>query len=137
MKFTNVTSSLCRLLFYLILGKKHFTNIQKEFVLTATDQLCEQILRESQLIAELDYPEIFRDLFMEQVFLCAYVGFAEFRNQTWLGEIVGWQNGNGCFKYYQDVDRVGSNRLTTECSTHMTGVGAAVLGLFAKLQLIG
>ncbi|XP_019545354.2 uncharacterized protein LOC109415860 [Aedes albopictus] len=126
-----------KLLFYLILGKQHFSNIQQEFVTTAKDKLCEQILRESQLIADLSYPEIFRDLFMEQVFLCAYVGYAEFRNQSWLGEIVSWQNDAGCFKYYQDEGRVGPNALTTECSTHMTGVGAAVMGLFARLQLIG
>lgn len=74
---------------------------------------------------------------MEQVFLCAYVGYAEFRNQSWLSEIVSWQNDAGCFKYRQDADREGANALTTECSTHMTGVGAAVLGLFARLQLIG
>ncbi|EAT47144.1 AAEL001730-PA [Aedes aegypti] len=126
-----------KLLFYLILGKQQFSNIQQEFFTTAKDKLCEQILRESQLIADLAYPEIFRDLFMEQVFLCAYVGYAEFRNQSWLSEIVSWQNDAGCFKYRQDADREGANALTTECSTHMTGVGAAVLGLFARLQLIG
>ncbi|XP_062552868.1 uncharacterized protein LOC134218006 [Armigeres subalbatus] len=126
-----------KLLFYLVLGKERFSNIQQELIVTAKDKLCEQVLRESQLIADLDYPEIFRDLFMEQVFLCAYVGYDEFRNQSWLGEIVSWQNGAGCFKYYRDENSVGEKALNKHCSSHMTGVGAAVLGLFARLQLVG
>ncbi|KAL9707957.1 hypothetical protein quinque_011475 [Culex quinquefasciatus] len=126
-----------KLLFYLILGKQRFSNIEEDYVANAKGRLCEQILRESRLIAELNFPEMFRDLFMEQVFLCSYAGFVEFRNQSWISEVVGWQNANGCFKYYyQDgVEQYdGDSAIRAVCSTHMSGVGAALLGLFAKLQ---
>ncbi|XP_058819227.1 UPF0764 protein C16orf89 homolog [Topomyia yanbarensis] len=123
-----------KLLFYIILGRQQFSNVEPDFVSSIKNRLCAQILREAQLIAGLGYPEILRDLFMEQVFLCAYAGNGEFRNQTWISEIVGWQNTNGCFKYYNDFDESESNQLVKVCSTHMTGLGAAVLGLFARLQ---
>ncbi|XP_055638234.1 uncharacterized protein LOC129776551 [Toxorhynchites rutilus septentrionalis] len=126
-----------KLLFYLILDKLRFSNIEQGFVSAAKDKLCNQILHESRLIVELRYPEVFRDLFMEQVFLCAYAGFTEFRNQTWLGTIVGWQNSNGCLNDGHDSGLLEMNTLTAQCSTHMTGLGAALLGLFSKLQMIG
>uniref|UniRef100_A0A182SPB6 Uncharacterized protein n=1 Tax=Anopheles maculatus TaxID=74869 RepID=A0A182SPB6_9DIPT len=131
-----------KLLFYIVLGRQRFANVDRSFVADGQRTLCEQILRESELIAGFDYPDLFRDLFMEQVFLCAFGNappMVEFTNPAWLAAIVSWQNGEGCFKYYGDEGDgvVGPNALTTHCSTHMTGVGAALLGLFARLQLVG
>ncbi|KFB45192.1 hypothetical protein ZHAS_00013154 [Anopheles sinensis] len=129
-----------KLLFYIVLARQRFANIDRSFVVAAERKLCEQILREADLIAGFDFPDLFRDLFMEQVFLCAFVRppLPEFTNPTWLAAIVSWQNGEGCFKYYADEGDgvIGPNALTTHCSTHMTGVGAALLGLFARLQLV-
>uniref|UniRef100_A0A182W6T2 RNA helicase n=1 Tax=Anopheles minimus TaxID=112268 RepID=A0A182W6T2_9DIPT len=129
-----------KLLFYIVLGRQRFANVDRSFVADGQRTLCEQILRESELIAGFDYPDLFRDLFMEQVFLCAYSDgpLPEFTNPSWLAAIVSWQNGEGCFKYYADEGdgAIGPRALTTHCSTHMTGVGAALLGLFARLQLV-
>ncbi|XP_058056527.1 uncharacterized protein LOC131207909 [Anopheles bellator] len=128
-----------KLLFYIVLGRQGFANVGRRFVVDAQRRLCEAILRESELIAGFDFPELFRDLFMEQMFLCAYsqAALPEFADPAWLATTVGWQNGEGCFKFYgDDGDGVeGPNALTTHCSTHMTGVGAALMALFAKLQL--
>ncbi|XP_055599264.1 uncharacterized protein LOC129748627 [Uranotaenia lowii] len=127
-----------KLLFYIILAKQRFANVELDFVVETQRQLCGQMLREANFITDLNYPEMLRDLFMEQIFLCAYAGFGEFRNPSWLVQIVGWQSSNGCFRYlyHRDPLQDGSNNLGGVCSTHMTGVGAAVLGLFAKLQLV-
>uniref|UniRef100_A0A182JIW5 Uncharacterized protein n=1 Tax=Anopheles atroparvus TaxID=41427 RepID=A0A182JIW5_ANOAO len=130
-----------KLLFYIVLARQRFANVDRSFVSAGQRKLCEQILREADLIAGFDFPDLFRDLFMEQVFLCAFSHHSElpeFTNPAWLAAIVGWQNGEGCFKYYADEGDgvVGPNALTTHCSTHMTGVGAALLGLFARLQLV-
>uniref|UniRef100_A0AAG5D8Q7 Peptidase S8/S53 domain-containing protein n=1 Tax=Anopheles atroparvus TaxID=41427 RepID=A0AAG5D8Q7_ANOAO len=130
-----------KLLFYIVLARQRFENVDRSFVSAGQRKLCEQILREADLIAGFDFPDLFRDLFMEQVFLCAFSHHSElpeFTNPAWLAAIVGWQNGEGCFKYYADEGDgvVGPNALTTHCSTHMTGVGAALLGLFARLQLV-
>ncbi|XP_058447260.1 uncharacterized protein LOC131427777 isoform X2 [Malaya genurostris] len=122
------------LLFYTILRRQRFVNVEESFVRAAEDRLCAQILQEAQLIASLRFPEMFRDLFMEQVFLCAFAGYKEFKHQAWINEIVGWQNTNGCFKYYKDFDESETNQLIRLCSTHMSGLGAAILGLFARLQ---
>ncbi|XP_035914620.1 UPF0764 protein C16orf89 homolog [Anopheles stephensi] len=128
-----------KLLFYIVLGRQRFANVDRSFVANGQRTLCEQILRESELIAGFDYPDLFRDLFMEQVFLCAFSDAPDFTNPGWLAAIVSWQNGEGCFKYYADGGdgAGGPNALTAHCSTHMTGVGAALLGLFARFQLVG
>uniref|UniRef100_A0A182PCL5 ATP-dependent RNA helicase DHX36 n=1 Tax=Anopheles epiroticus TaxID=199890 RepID=A0A182PCL5_9DIPT len=129
-----------KLLFYIVLSRQRFANVDRAFVADGQRTLCEQILHESELVARFDFPDLFRDLFMEQVFLCAFTDapLADFTNPAWLAAIVSWQNGEGCFKYYGDEGDgvIGPNPLTTHCSTHMTGVGAAVLGLFARLQLV-
>uniref|UniRef100_A0A182K5F6 ATP-dependent RNA helicase DHX36 n=1 Tax=Anopheles christyi TaxID=43041 RepID=A0A182K5F6_9DIPT len=128
-----------KLLFYIVLSRQRFANVDRAFVADGQRTLCEQILHESDLIARFDFPDLFRDLFMEQVFLCAFADapLVEYTNPAWVAAIVSWQNGEGCFKYYGDEGDgvIGPNALTTHCSTHMTGVGAALLGLFARLQL--
>ncbi|XP_053692644.1 uncharacterized protein LOC128741093 [Sabethes cyaneus] len=125
-----------KVLFYIVLSRQQFSNVEESFVQDANDRLCGQILREARLIEVSGYPDVLRDLFMEQIFLCALAGYDEFRSPKWLTEIVSWQNQAGCFKSYDlDLD-VGSNQLSANCSSHMTGVGAAVLGLFARLQLM-
>ncbi|XP_053673731.1 UPF0764 protein C16orf89 homolog [Anopheles nili] len=129
-----------KLLFYIVLQRQGFANVDRNFVADGQRTLCGQILREADLIAGFDFPDLFRDLFMEQVFLCAFsdAPLPEFTNPAWLAAIASWQNGEGCFKYYADEGDgvLGPNALTTHCSTHMTGVGAALFGLFARLQLV-
>ncbi|ETN67615.1 hypothetical protein AND_000569 [Anopheles darlingi] len=132
-----------KLLFYIVLGRQGFTNVDRTFVADGQRRLCEAILREAELIAAFDFPDLFRDLFMEQLFLCAFSqadALPEFTDPAWLAAVLGWQNGAGCFKYAVDEDdeetATGNrNPLTAHCSTHMTGVGAALLALFARLQL--
>ena len=80
---------------------------------------------------------MFRDLFMEQVFLCAYIGFNEFvENQIWMAKIGSWQNKKGCYKYFDDEITVGKDSFEEICSSHMTGLGAAVLGLFSRVEFL-
>ncbi|XP_050084536.1 UPF0764 protein C16orf89-like [Anopheles aquasalis] len=132
-----------KLLFYIVLGRQGFANVDRTFVVDGQRRLCEAILREAELIAAFGFPELFRDLFMEQLFLCAFSqadALPEFTDPAWLAAVLGWQNGAGCFKYSaddgEDETATGNrNPLTTHCSTHMTGVGAALLALFARLQL--
>ncbi|XP_055546298.1 UPF0764 protein C16orf89 homolog [Wyeomyia smithii] len=125
-----------KVLFYLVQERQHFYNVDESMIRDANDRLCGQILREARLIEAARFPGALRDLFMEQIFLCAFAGYEEFRTQNWLKEIVNWQNQAGCFKSFEVDLGMGTNQLQADCSTHMTGVGAAVLGLFARLQLV-
>lgn len=63
-----------------------------------------------------------KDLFMEQIFLCSFLGFEKFLDNEWITEILKWQMTSGCFSY----DNV-------SCSSHMNGLGVATLALFGKI----
>jgi hypothetical protein len=65
-------------------------------------------------------PEL-KDLFMEQIFICAFLGHGEFLQNYWIEEILSFQIKSGCFTY----DNV-------NCSPHMNGLAAASLSLFGK-----
>lgn len=65
-------------------------------------------------------PEI-KDLLMEQIFLCSFLGFGEFWNENWIEKMLEWQLDSGCFSYDK-----------ANCSSHMNGLGAANLAFFGK-----
>lgn len=61
----------------------------------------------------------FKDLFMEQMFLCSFVGFDDFMKNDWIAEVLKWQLKSGCFS---------SDMIS--CSTHMNGLGIAALAFY-------
>lgn len=67
-------------------------------------------------------PEL-KDLFMEQIFLCAFAGFVEFLDNEWIENVLSWQMESGCFSYNN-----------VSCSSHMNGLGAASLALYGTIQ---
>lgn len=95
--------------------------------------LCSEILIETKFIAEFKFPNLLKDLFMEQVLFCSFNGFSEFIREDWLAKIISWQESSGCFKY-------SSSNLTSamvedqyNCTDHMTGIGVALFGVFGKI----
>lgn len=77
--------------------------------------------------------------------LCGMSGYAAFIDENTSLDIARWQViESGCFQYYDDV--LSKNNTTSErikrtatilednCSDHMTGLGAAIFGLFAKIS---
>lgn len=85
-------------------------------------EICSEILVEFSFIADSGYPEQFKDLFMEQLFVCGLNGFKEFLHPAHLSRILGWQKDN-CFLY----DGI--------CNSHTTGLGIAIYGLLAEIAL--
>lgn len=79
---------------------------------------------------------------MFTVFLCGYNGFTKFLNLNWISRIVSWQNKTiGCYqqKLIDDDENLMMHRnkrnaiiFDDSCSDHMTGLGAAVMGLFLQ-----
>lgn len=87
-----------------------------------SEKICENIYRETAfLIRRTSANPEFKDILMEQIFLCAVSGFGDFINNTWIKEILSWQTASGCFTY----DEI-------SCSSHMNGLGAASLALFGR-----
>lgn len=106
---------LFHLLNHLICGADDFSRL--------SERLCNQIYQESVFIIEntRTAPE-FKDLFMEQTFLCAFSGFGDFVNNEWISKVLSWQLQSGCFSY---------DNIT--CSSHMNGLGAATLALYGRM----
>jgi hypothetical protein len=85
-------------------------------------KICSDIYRESTFIyPKLDIMNELNDLFLEQIFLCAFSGFNEFLQNKWISSILNMQMTSGCFSY----DKI-------KCSPHMNGLGAASLAFFGK-----
>ncbi|XP_077991297.1 UPF0764 protein C16orf89 homolog [Glandiceps talaboti] len=66
------------------------------------DMMCGAILQEVRETANMGYPSNLEDLFMEQVFIGASLGYVDFVNLEWLEKILSWQFPNGC---YGDIER--------------------------------
>ncbi|KAG5874149.1 hypothetical protein JTB14_029459 [Gonioctena quinquepunctata] len=81
---------------------------------------------------ELD--DIF-DLFLEEIVLCGYEGYAEFFRNEWLYFILKSQRNTGCFpavlrdKRKSKIKR-NINIFEDGCADHTTGLGAAALALY-------
>lgn len=90
----------------------------------SAQNICTNIYEETEfIINEAKYIPELKDLIMEQIFLCSFLGFEEFLNKKWIAKILEWQMDSGCFSY----DNV-------NCSSHMNGLGAANLAFFGKLK---
>lgn len=107
-----------RLLYHQVL---HVT-CKSQNIAEISQKICSRIYHESVFISNKTslLPEL-KDLFMEQIFLCAFAGFGEFVNNNWIEQILSWQKRSGCFSY--------DNVL---CSSHMNGLAAASLALFGR-----
>lgn len=87
--------------------------------------VCSAVFVETNFIArKMNYLAAFRDLFMEQIFFCGFLGFSEFLRKDYLTTIMSWQSSSGCFLY------------NGECSNHMSGVAAGLIALSLKLASV-
>jgi len=78
-----------------------------------------------------------QDLFLEQVMVCALLGFQDFFKSEWLNMILTWQYKNGCFGD-ENPGRFSMRKLMFErdmaggCLSHKSGLGTAVLGIYLR-----
>lgn len=110
-----------KLLFHLM---NHITCHADNFPAIKT-KICANVFAETQYLVDktLFIPEL-KDLLMEQMFLCTHVGYGEFLNNNWIRQIISWQLDSGCFSYDDKT-----------CSSHMNGLGAALLALFGRILM--
>lgn len=122
------SNSNSRLLFNMVLSRKRNCNISHEITQKIIHKLCKRIFSEVLTISHRGFPDHLQDLVMEQIFLCSYSGFWDFLRAEWVGEITSWQDKSGCFVF----KRIDQSEDQSECSDHMTGVGAAILALVLR-----
>lgn len=78
--------------------------------------------------------------------LCGMNGYLTFIDEFIAKKIVQWQIADiGCFEYFDGMLssnitvkgklKRDANHLRINCSDHMTGLGAATYGLFAKIAI--
>ncbi|CAL8122478.1 unnamed protein product [Orchesella dallaii] len=63
------------------------------------EKLCGKVWQEANSIAEANFPPRYRDLFIEQIGMCALAGYTDFLQRDWLRRIISWQSvsTSGCF----------------------------------------
>ncbi|CAL8069380.1 unnamed protein product [Orchesella dallaii] len=62
------------------------------------DQLCSKMYQEAQLISEMSYPHVLRELFVNYVAFCGYLRYPNFFRQDWIENMITWQSESeyGC-----------------------------------------
>ncbi|VDQ02674.1 unnamed protein product [Trichobilharzia regenti] len=91
----------------------------------------------------------YKDILLEQIFVCGSLGYGRFIQLSVLNEILSWQQPSGCFiasKYTSDDNTVkntnniifpmrqplAERKHKDGCLSHMTSVATAVLSLYLR-----
>ncbi|XP_077300503.1 UPF0764 protein C16orf89 homolog [Arctopsyche grandis] len=102
----------------------------------AINNLCCGIMAEASAIEESGFALEFKDLFMEQLTLCAVIGYMEVLKPQWIASINDWQRLEGCWgHYYNRIRRSSTSLGPANCSSHSTGLGISTLAMAAVKML--
>lgn len=107
---------------------------------------CQNIYEDSAALSQGDYVgQSNRDLFAEQILLCAVSGFDEFLTSRTLNLILSWQDESiGCFPKMNWIDRMTYSEyaikrkkrneviMKSGCLGHISGLAAGVLGAYVR-----
>jgi hypothetical protein len=120
-----------------IIAKKSSCNHHKSSPLVEY-QMVLKMLDESQAIANANFLESDRDLFMEQIALGGLVGWNEFfQDINWLKSIISWQHPiQGC--YGNDTNHINKReemQMLHQCLSHRTSVAIAALSQILRYLL--
>jgi len=101
-------------------------------------QMVSKMLDESQAIANTNFLESDRDLFMEQIALGGVLGWSEFFQDTnWFNSIISWQHPiEGC--YGNDTTHINKReeiQMLHQCLSHRTSVAIAALSQILRYLL--
>lgn len=129
--------SLTHQILYSILAKKsscynHRLSVLDEY------EMALRMLNESQAIANANFPESDRDLFMEQIAIGGLLGWNEFfQDKNWFNSIVNWQHPiEGC--YGNDTNHLNKReemQMLHQCLSHRTSVAIAALSQILRYLL--
>ncbi|KAJ8935098.1 hypothetical protein NQ314_012994 [Rhamnusium bicolor] len=126
--------TLTHKLLLLQLAKARKCIINKHQYEVRIKQLCSLIFAEVFNGDYFDVIDDMFDLFLEEIILCGYEGYADFLKNKWLFYILKTQRPTGCFPAILKDNlktriKRNTNILEDGCADHTTGLGVAVLAL--------
>ena len=129
--------SLTHQILYSIIVKKSSCHHHKLSPLVEY-QMALKMLDESQAIANANFLESDRDLFMEQIALGGLIGWNEFfQDINWFKSIISWQHPiQGC--YGNDTNHINKReemQMLHQCLSHRTSVAIAALSQILRYLL--
>ncbi|XP_023247642.1 UPF0764 protein C16orf89 homolog [Copidosoma floridanum] len=65
--------------------------------------LCYQILHDLMSLEAVGFPDIGRDLALEQIFLCGMEGYLDFLSEHYEQLILDWQHDSGCYRGFSSL----------------------------------
>lgn len=95
---------------------------------------CARIFQDLVNLEEWNFPNIGKDLMMEQILLCGMEGYYEFLDKNYEALILNWPHQSGCFNIEGFSERHKRTSSLTDfgCHNHITGLAAATLSLFIR-----
>jgi hypothetical protein len=129
--------SLTHQILYSIIAKKSLC-YHDRLSLHDEYQLVSKMLNESHSIADANFLESDRDLFMEQIAIGGLLGWNEFFQDTnWFNAIISWQHPiEGC--YGNDTNQINKReemQMFNLCLSHRTSVAIAALSQILRYLL--
>ncbi|XP_077552988.1 UPF0764 protein C16orf89 homolog [Haemaphysalis longicornis] len=105
--------------------------------------MCRRMGEDAQLISDESFPLRLRDLFLEQVASCGFMGLEAFKDPSAVEAVLSWQRDDGCYvSEYDPATEWRPRRIRREerkgkggCSLHMTSVAAGALATFLEIRL--
>lgn len=111
-----------KLLYYIVVQNRGCINVFAKSFSTLTRYFCQEINKEISAYMTLSFHFRLRDIFLEQVFFCAYLGFSEFLRKDWINMILEWQDPEGRFIHFGD-----------KFDSHINGLAVAFLTVVGKI----
>ncbi|KAL6427902.1 hypothetical protein ACFW04_008377 [Cataglyphis niger] len=98
---------------------------------------CARIFQDLVNLEAWNFPDVGRDLMIEQIVLCGMKGYYEFLDKHYEDLILSWPHWSGCFNlqgFPEDhkMTRRSSSVTDFGCSNHITGLAAGSLSLFIR-----
>ncbi|XP_012063458.1 PREDICTED: UPF0764 protein C16orf89 homolog [Atta cephalotes] len=98
---------------------------------------CTRIFQNLINLEAWNFPNVTRDLMLEQVVLCGMEGYYEFVDKHYEDIILSWSHWSGCFGVIElsnehQITRRSSSIIDFGCDNHTTSLAAASLAVFIR-----
>ncbi|CAF0802014.1 unnamed protein product [Didymodactylos carnosus] len=116
--------------------QKQFKQVFGYSIEMALEQMLNQMLVESTNIADNQFNESDRDLFLEQVAFGLMLGKADFFQPAWLQEIISWQHHEGCYGNDTVIQARREEKIMANyCLSHRTSVAIVALAEMLRYRI--
>ncbi|KAI8512449.1 hypothetical protein Bbelb_090880 [Branchiostoma belcheri] len=99
---------------------------------------CSSALHHMEALMHRGAAQADQDMFLETSVLCGMLGYRDFLRADWLRTVLAWQLPSGCFGIRHTPTRrrlLGEKLLQHDCLSHKSGLGAAIMGMYARCMM--